>query len=154
METGRHNAAVIKALHDINERRIALGLKPFNVNVTDIIFTEFRSGVDTTQLCALMEAKGYAPAGPPAFLRLRNKDNTPNLFTKWVLVKCPFGQDLRSYGCRWTTNLALEIINHETPVFVVDLDNLGLITDGMSAFTQRLFQALLSKLVSIRARYA
>ena len=139
---GRHNAAVIKALHDINERRIALGLKPFNVNVTDIIFTEFRSGVDTTQLCALMEAKGYAPAGPGIFLRLRNKDNTPNLFTKWVLSEVvSTGQDLRSYGRSWTTSPALEIISHETPVFVVDLDSLGLITDGMSAFTQRLFES-------------
>ena len=139
---GRHNAAVIKALHDINERRVALGLEKFKVNVTDIIFTEFRSGVDTTQLCALMEAKGYAPAGPGIFLRLRNKDNTPNLFTKWVLSEVvSTGQDLRSYGRSWTTSPALEIISHETPVFVVDLDSLGLITDGMSAFTQRLFES-------------
>ena len=138
---GRHNAAVIKALHEINERRVALGLEKFKVNVTDIIFTEFRSGVDTTQLCALMEAKGYAPAGPGIFLRLRNKDNSPNLFTQWVLSEVvSIGQDLRSYGRSWTTSPALEIISHETPVFVVDMDSLGLITDGMSAFTQRLFE--------------
>ena len=139
---GRHNAAVIKALHDLNERRVTLGLEKFKVNVTDIIFTEFRSGVDTTQLCALMEAKGYAPAGPGVFLRLRNKDNSPNLFTKWVLSEVvSTGQDLRSYGRSWTTSPALEIISHETPVFVVDMDSLGLITDGMSAFTQRLFES-------------
>jgi hypothetical protein len=139
---GRHNAAIIKALHDINERRVALGLVPFKVNVTDIIFTEFRSGVDTTQMCALMEAKGYAPAGPGIFLRLRNRDGSPNLFTKWVLSEVvSTGQDLRSYGRSWTTSPALEIISHETPVFVIDMDSLGLITDGTSVFTQRLFES-------------
>lgn len=139
--SGRHNAALIKCLAEINERRKTLGLEEFNVGVTDVIFTEFRDGTPR-ELIKLLNGQGYVPAGPGVFIRAKNKKGNVLPFAKWVLGEVvKTGQDLRSYGRSWTTSPALEMIPLQVPVHYVDLAHFGLKTDGTSLVTQGLFSS-------------
>lgn len=135
--SGRHNAAIIKCLHELNKRREEMGLLKFDVKVTDVVFTEFRNGTPK-QVIRLMVSQGYIPAGPGVFVKAKDKKTgEENPFAKWILSEVvSTGQDLRSYGRSWTTSPALEMISKDIPIHYTDLKALGLETDGTSLFTQ------------------
>lgn len=133
--SGRWNAAVIMMIAEINSRREAKGLEPWNVGPTDVIFTEFRNGVSPVEIVKAMRALGYVPAGPGIFLKLEEQGSEYNEF---LLKVCRTAKDIRSYGRSYTTSPALDFINPETPVHLVDMNAMGLGSDGPSYVTQGL----------------
>lgn len=133
--SGRWNAAVVMMILEINRRRVAQGLDPWDVGPTDIIFTEFRNGVSPVEVVKAMRALGYVPAGPGIFLKLQEQGSEYNEF---LLKVCRTAKDIRSYGRSYTTSPVLDFINPEIPVHLVDMDAMGLGSDGPSYVTQGL----------------
>ena len=136
--SGRWNAAVVKMLSEINIRRAAGNMKEWTVMPTDILFTEFRNGANTTEVVKALRNLGYAPMGPGVFVKLKDGEGKTIEYNKYLMEVCETAKDIRSYGRSYTTSPVLDFINSKVPVHFVSMKAMGIDSDGPSFYTQQM----------------